>query len=106
MFIIDEEKVEMSRDVFEKRLNRFYWSFVLGQELPNTILSKYNKQPYHTTYDFYYRLANEFIDDTEITSKEFNRIDILKQWIKDSEEYIVKTYERVINQNKKEDMER
>lgn len=106
MFIIGEEKVEMSRYVFEKRLSRFYWAFVLGQELPNTILSKYDKQPYHTTYDFYYHLANEFIDDTEITSEEFDRIDILKKWIKESEKYIVKTYEQVINQNNKEDMER
>jgi len=103
-FIVGDEKVEMSREIFDERCNRFYWSFVLGQELADNVFSKYDKQPYDITYDYCYQIARDFINNDSCKMDKFTSIDILKDWISKNEDYIIETYEEYIGLDKKNNM--
>lgn len=78
-FYIDKKELESERA---------YFTFVLGYDLLNDILSKSSTPENDISYDFCNMIAHEFLQSEEYRNEKHSAYEMLEQWVNDNKDYI------------------
>lgn len=88
----DNEKLESEKA---------YFTFVLGYDLLNDMLSKSSTKENDVCYDFCNMLAGEFLKSENYKNEKNSSYEILEKWVNENKEYIKKQHNLFTEKNKK-----
>lgn len=91
-FKVDGLKVVMSKDVFDTRSERFYFTFVLGYDLLYKMMKKYQHLDCDSNYNFCYMIAEQFINSQYYKDNNHSAYEMLCKYVEDKMEEITKSY--------------
>ncbi len=97
---IDEFYVDKKSMESEKA----YFTFILGYDLLNNMLSKSSTPENDISYDFCNMVAGEFLKSEEYKNEKYSAYEMLEQWVNDNKEHIKEEYSKftgVENESKK-----
>jgi len=97
---IDEFYVDKKSMESEKA----YFTFILGYDLLNNMLSKSSTPENDISYDFCNMVAGEFLKSEEYKNEKHSAYEMLEQWVNDNKEHIKEEYSKftgVENESKK-----
>ncbi len=77
-----------------------YFTFVLGYDLLNEMLSKSSSPENDISYDFCNMIASEFLKSEEYKNEKYSAYEILDHWICKNRKYIIKSYKDFIEEKK------
>lgn len=81
---IDEYYVDKKSVESEKA----YFTFVLGYDLLNDMLSKSSTPENDVSYDFCSMVAGEFLQSEEYKNEKYSAYEMLEKWVNDNKDYI------------------
>ena len=99
---IDEFYVDKKSMESEKA----YFTFVLGYDLLNDMLSKSSTPENDISYDFCNMVAGEFLKSKEYRNEKYSAYEMLEQWVNDNKDYIKKQHNLFIGKAPERDMTR
>lgn len=82
-FYVDKESMESEKA---------YFTFVLGYDLLNDMLSKSSTPENDISYDFCSMVAGEFLKSEEYKNEKHSAYEMLQQWVNDNKEHIKSEY--------------
>lgn len=91
-FNVGDLQVVMSKDVFDTRCERFYFTFVLGYDLLNNLIKRYNHLECDDNYDFCYMIADQFIKSDYYKNTKHSAYEMLCKYVKDNKNNIRESY--------------
>jgi len=91
-FKSDDLQVVMSKDVFNIRQEKNYFTFVLGYDLLHNLIEKYNHLECDSNYDFCYMIADKFINSEYYKDNNHSAYEMLCKYITDNMEKIRESY--------------
>lgn len=74
-----------------------YITFVLGYDLLNDMIKKYDVLECDTNYDFCDYVANQFLDSEEYSNFNHSSYEMLQEWLNNNRERIEKEYKETIS---------
>ena len=80
----DNNTMMMSRDVFDKRNERFYLTFVLGYDLLNNMISNSKAPECDISYDFCYMIADDFLNSEAYKDTSKSSYEMLEIWVNEN----------------------
>lgn len=79
---------EFYLDKKELESEKAYFTFVLGYDLLNDMLSKSSTPENDISYDFCNMIATEFLQSKEYRNERHSAYEMLEQWVNDNKDYI------------------
>lgn len=89
---IQNDKVTMPKEMYQKENEVHYITFCLGYDLLNEMLSKSETSECDISYDFCDYIARKFIETDNYKNERFSTYDVLKEWIQDNADIIKSEY--------------
>ena len=71
-----------------------YFTFVLGYDLLNDMLSKSSTPENDISYDFCNMVAGEFLQSKEYRNEKYSAYEMLEKWVNENKDYIKSEYEK------------
>ena len=93
---IDEFYIDKSVVESEKA----YFTFVLGYDLLNNMLSKSSSPENDISYDFCDMIASEFLKSEEYKNEKYSAYEMLEHWVDKNRDYIKNSYKEFIGEEK------
>lgn len=81
-------------DKKELESEKAYFTFVLGYDLLNDMLSKSSTPENDISYDFCNMIANEYLKSEEYRNEKYSAYEMLEQWVNDNKDYIKSEYSK------------
>lgn len=85
---------EFYLDKKELESEKAYFTFVLGYDLLNDMLSKSSTPENDISYDFCNMIANEYLKSEEYRNEKYSAYEMLEQWVNDNKDYIKSEYSK------------
>ncbi len=79
-----------------------YFTFVLGYDLLNDMLSKSSTPENDVSYDFCNMIASQYLESPEYRNEKYSAYEMLVQWLNDNKERVQKEYNEFIGVENKE----
>lgn len=99
---IDEFYVDKSVVESEKA----YFTFVLGYDLLNDMLSKSSTPENDVSYDFCNMVAGEFLKSEEYKNEKYSAYEMLEKWVNDNKDFIKEQHSLFIGETSERDKTR
>lgn len=99
---IDEYYVDKKSVESEKA----YFTFVLGYDLLNDMLSKSSTPENDVSYDFCSMVAGEFLQSEEYKNEKYSAYEMLEKWVNDNKDYIKTQHSLCIGERPERDKTR
>ncbi len=96
-YYVDKESVESEKA---------YFTFVLGYDLLNDILSKSSTPENDVSYDFCSMVAGEFLQSEEYKNEKYSAYEMLEKWVNDNKDYIKTQHSLFIGERPERDKTR
>lgn len=85
---------EFYLDKKELESEKAYFTFVLGYDLLNDMLSKSSTPENDISYNFCNMIATEFLQSEEYRNEKYSAYEMLEQWVNDNKDYIKSEYSK------------
>ena len=76
-----------------------YFTFVLGYDLLNDMLSKSSTPENDISYDFCNMVASEFLESEEYRNEKYSSYEMLESWLDKNREKVIKSYKEFIGED-------
>lgn len=96
-YYVDKESVESEKA---------YFTFVLGYDLLNDMLSKSSTPENDISYDFCSMVAGEFLQSEEYKNEKYSAYEMLEKWVNDNKDYIKTQHSLFIGERPERDKTR
>lgn len=98
---INTNTVTISQWQYEKDSESHYFAFVLGYDLLNDMIKKFDTLECDTNYDFCNHIAEQFLQTEEYKNPRHSSYDMLCSWVNDNKEKIEVEYKEFIGYEEK-----
>lgn len=89
---INTNTVTLSQWQYERDSEKSYFTFVLGYDLLNDMLSKSATPENDVSYDFCNMIADKFLQSEEYKNEKHSAYEMLEQWVNENKSYIKSEY--------------
>lgn len=96
-YYVDKKSVESEKE---------YFTFVLGYDLLNDMLSKSSTPENDVSYDFCSMVAGEFLQSEEYKNEKYSAYEMLEKWVNDNKDYIKTQHSLFIGERPERDKTR
>lgn len=96
-----KENITLSKQQYEKESESHYLAFVLGYDLLNGMIQKYNTLECDVNYDFCNHIAQQFLQTEEYKNPRYSSYEMLSQWVNENKDKIEIEYKEFIGLEEK-----